>query len=421
MASKTKRRDAGAGALFQDSRGLWTARVELPAGPGGKRRTKVVRSMSKDVAIEKLKKLNADLGRFGDLPTSSPTVATWMPAWLAQVAPSLKPRTLETYRGYSERYIAPTLGKIRLERLTPSHVYALRDKITARPPEGLGLSTTTALQAHRILTKALRDAGRAGLVTKNVADKAHTDAPRRALAVRPALTADEARTLLLSVASDEALAVHWSIALLAGVRQGERLGITREMVDLDRGVLTVAWQLQRFTWRHGCGQHTPEGWPCHKKQGGACPDRHVEIPPDQEARAVYGGLWLTRPKSRAGWREVPIVGPLGAVLTRHLALAEPGDEGLILHRGDGHPIDPRDDSAAWDASLRAAGVRDVPLHSARHTTSTLLADLGVPEQIRMDILGHSSATATRGYTHVTDPQARAAMEGLGKLLAVTVS
>lgn len=413
MPSKTKRRDAGSGALFQDSRGLWTARVELPAGPDGKRRVKVVRSKSKDEAADKLKALNRDLGKFGDLPTSSPTLGAWMPLWLARLD-RLKPRTSRTYRTYSERYIVPTLGKVRLERLSPAHVYALRDKIAGPKPGGLGLSTTTALQAHRILAHALRDASRAGLVTKNVADKEHTDAPVRAVAVRPSLVAADVRTLLDSVNDDERAWLMWSLALTAGLRQGERLGVTLGALHLDatdeegnpRPILSVEWQLQRLPWGHGCGGA------CGRKRGAECPERTVVVPADQEARRVTGGLWLTRPKSRAGWRQVPLLPAVAERLSRWVDEHPTGPEGLVFGA-----VDPRADADAWDAMLKAAGVPDVPLHSARHTCATLLADLGVDEQTRMQILGHSSATVTRGYTHVTSSAAARGIGALGALLA----
>src|SRR5699024_11009260 len=133
--------------------------------------------------------------------------------WLERVArPRLKPRTFETYRGYIDRHISPAIGKHRLERLTPAHVRQMHDSITGR-----GLSSTTALQAHRILAKALTDAMRENHVTRNVATL--VDAPAKAVAGRGALTADEARKLLLSVAHDERHAIRWSLALLAGLRQ----------------------------------------------------------------------------------------------------------------------------------------------------------------------------------------------------------
>lgn len=409
MPSKTRRRDAGSGGLYQDARGLWTAVLELPE-QGNKRRRKVIRSKDKATAARKLKEARAELDRAGDLATSSPTVATWMALWLDRIArPRLKPRTFETYEGYVTRYIVPAIGKTRLDKLTPAHVRRVHEQVT-----GSGLSSTTALQAHRILAKALTDAQREGRVSRNVATL--IDAPRKARSTRGAVTADEARALLLSVAGDDVAAAQWSVALLTGMRQGERLGLTTDAIDLDTGIITVSWQLQRLRWDHGCGDKKGEAWSCGRKRGGSCPDRRLDLPADQEAQRVHGGLWLTRPKSAAGWREVPMAPLLHEVLSRYLATHQPGDAGLIFTREDGHPIDPRDDSAAWDQALRDAGLPDVVLHSARHTTATLLLELDVPEKVRVQIMGHSSATTTAGYTHVADPLMRDALGKLGTLL-----
>lgn len=403
MASKTARRDAGSGGLYQDSRGLWTAVVELPEREG-KRRRKVIRAKDRAVAAKKLRDLRAELDRAGDLPTSSPTLETWLSTWLQRIAaPRLKPNTLTAYQGQIDRYIVPSIGKVRLDKLTPAHVRRMHDFIL----DG-GRSSTTALQAHRILSKALTDAMREGKVTRNVATL--LDAPRKAVVNRGALTADQARTLMLSIATDPRAAASWSVALLAGLRQGERLGLTRDAIDLAAGVITVSWQLQRLRWQHGCAPR------CGRKRGADCPQRHITIPPGQEARQVHGALWLTRPKSRAGWRQVPIAPPLHAILTRYLDAIAPGDAGLVFTRPDRHPIDPSDDAQAWDRALKAAGLPDVPLHSARHTTATLLHELQVPDQTRIRILGHSSATVTAGYTHVSGPEMADAMARLGALV-----
>lgn len=422
MVTRTSRRDSGAGSIYQRADGMWVGALTLPDGPDGQRRRKVVSHRTKAGVTAKLRAMRSDLDHAGDLPTSSPTVEAWMRQWIDRIAaPRLKPRTLATYRGYVDRYIVPSIGKIRLDRLTPDHVrrmhaHALDAGTDERgrplPPR----STTTALQAHRILSKALTDAMREARVTRNVAGL--VDAPRRAVSKRGALTVDDARRLLVAVAHDPDQAARCSVALLAGLRQGERLGITADALDLDAGTLTVSWQVQRLVWSHGCGEQAADGsWPCGKRQAGACRARHVPIPPDQEAVQVYGGLWMTRPKSRAGWREVPFPPLLHEVLRRYTETRSPGDQGLIFTREDGHPIDPRDDSAAWHEALALAGVPDVPLHSARHTTATLLLELGVPEPVRVAIMGHSSATVTAGYTHVADPLMRDAMHRLGAHLA----
>ena len=415
MPPKTRRRDAGQGSLFYDeSSGLYTARVELPSVAGVRRR-KVVRAKTKQEAQRKLRALLSELDRSGDLASSSPTVAAWSGQWLDRIAAQrLKPSTLETYRGYVARYIVPSIGKVRLDKLTAGHVAKMHAAMTEQ-----GLSSTTVLQAHRILTKCLVDAAREGRVQRVVSDREHMDAPRRAAKVRPSLLAADARALLVSVEHDDELWLNWSLALLAGLRQGERLGLTTSMVNLETGTITVSRQLQRLAWQHGCrlpGRSLDDWRPaCGNARAASCPERRVGIPADQEATRVYGGLWLTRPKSRTGWREVPLYRDVRNRLADWMDSHPAGPEGLILLH-DGRPMDPRQDAARWDASLRAAGLPDVPLHSARHTCATLLDDLGADEATRMQILGHSSATVTRGYTHRTSRAAQGGIDALGGLL-----
>ena len=405
---------AAEGTVFQrKSDGMWIARVELPPGPDGKRRRKQAADRSKARAIAKRRELIRDLAKSGDLPTSSPTLAAWLERWLERtVKAHRKPRTYATYRSYVERYIVPSIGRIRLDKLTPAHVARLHEHIV-----GQGLSSTTALQAHRILSRALVYAIREGHVARNVADRDYSDAPAKAVGARPALSADQARLVLAQGhGGDKTMAARLGLALLAGLRQGEALGLTRDAVDLERGYITVAWQLQRLAWSHGCAKRPDGSWSCKRQRAGACHSRTVHIPPDQEARNVHGGLWLTRPKSRSGWRQVPIADALREALAALIDRGEVGPEGLLLLHG-GAPIDPSRDSAAWHAALGRCGLDPVPLHSARHTTATLLFELGVEGDVRQKILGHSSATTTAGYTRVADALDRDAMARLGGLIA----
>lgn len=387
---------------------MWIGYVTLPNGPDGKRRRKKVSSVSKSGAVAKLKVLRADLDKAGDLPTSSPLLSAWLDQWLERIArPRLKPRTLEGYRGQVERYIKPSIGTVRLDRLTPEHVRKMHAYVT----DG-GRSTTTALQAHRILAKALTDAVREGRVMRNAAQL--LDAPTRAVVEREALTAEQAVMLLRSIATDP-MGARWVLALMAGMRQGECLGLTWDMVDLETGIITVAWQSQRLAWNHGCGPAVGGRRPCGMKRGGNCPERQSPIPDGQEGEELGRGLWLIRPKSRRSWRRIVMPDFLIEVLRRHRD-THPGR--FAFTADDGLPVDPSDDYQAWMAALDAAGLPRVPLHSARHTTATLLYALGVPEQTRMEILGHSSATTTAGYTHVDVTMQREAMRQLGVLLAL---
>ena len=64
-------------------------------------------------------------------------------------------------------------------------------------------------------------------------------------------------------------------------------------------------------------------------------------------------------------------------------------------------------------SLAEAGIEDTDLYSARHTTASILLALGVPEDVRMAIMGHSIYATTMQYTDVDLSQARKAIESLG--------
>lgn len=412
------KRAKGTGSVYQRaSDGAWCASIELPSDDPRKRRRKVIVRANKGDLVAALRDARKELERTGDLHTGTVTLAAWLDLWLDRAARTsrLKVSTVPGYQSKIELYLKPSIGKVKLDKLTPAHVQKMHDYVT----ETKGLSPTTALQAHRILAKALTDAVREGRISRNVASL--VDAPRRAVVTIEALDGPQARALLLASASDDVEAASWATALLTGIRQGERLGLTREAIDLDgRQSLTVAWQLKRLRWSHGCAGAATRapagGWPCGKVRGGSCPARLMRIPADQEARQIEGGLWLLRPKSRAGWREVPICDPLAAVL-RHFLEQHPGEPtDLIFTRDGGRPIDPKDDTAAWDAALRRAGLPDVTEHSARHTCATLLHELGVPEQTRIKILGHSSATVTAGYTKVADSLTRDAMRQLGELI-----
>ena len=124
---------------------------------------------------------------------------------------------------------------------------------------------------------------------------------------------------------------------------------------------------------------------------------------------MEGALWLLRPKSVRSWRRVPMAPMLHEILRRYVEAADPS--GLLWGA-----VDPRDDYEAWKAVLVRAGLPHVPLHSLRHTASTLLYALGVPEQTRMEILGHSSATVTAGYTHIDLTMQQDAMRLYGQRL-----
>src|SRR5699024_9054165 len=365
---------------------------------GRRRRKTIVRKYKQDLVAE-MRKVRAELAERGDLPTSSPTLEQWLTYWLREVsARRVRPKTQYEREGDVRRYLTPTLGKIRLDKLTAEHVRRMHNHIT----EELGLSSTTALRCHRLLSVALRDAKRAGRVTRNVATTDYMDAPSAAVVDVRTLDQDEALQVLAAAAT-RADGARWALSLLTGARSGEAIGLEWDRVDFERGTLTFSWQLQRLTYEHGCGDT-----PCRFKRAGNCPHRLVRTPAGFEHRQVDGGLYLVRPKTRTGWRVVPLVDPLYSILERHHNQAGNPTSGLVFG-----VVDPRDDYQAWLQLLADAGVPRIRRHDARHTAATLLLALGVDTKVISQILGHSSVVTTRAYQHASLDMARAALTQLG--------
>lgn len=410
-AKKTRRVKSTGGLYQRASDGMWCASVELPAEPGKRRRKVIVRAKKTD-ALAELRDARKKLERAGDLPTKSTTVAQWCDLWWNRYGMTrLKVSTRDTYRSKIENYIKPSIGKVPLDRLSLDHVYRMHEYVT----DTLGISAASALAAHRVLSVIISDAEREGRVGRNVVKLAHK--PRVGKTTKAYLDNAQARDLLLSVRDDLPLAARWATSLLTGMRQGERLGLTIDMLDFEGRALTKAWQLRRIPFQHGCGDKADGAWPCKRKRGGNCPQRHLDVPADQEVINVNGGLYLTRPKSTASWATIPMVDLLHEILAAYVAKYPPGMHGLIFTRPDGRPIDPADDAGEWDASLRAAGLPDVDGHSARHSANTILSELGIPVDVRQAIIGHASKAVNEAvYTHTSDVRVIDAMKQLSAAL-----
>lgn len=371
-------RGKGEGSVFKDKRGLWTVAIELPPLDGERRRKVIRRKLKKD-ALAELAKLKQQLQARGDLPTQDQTVEQWFTYWLDYKAATVRPNTIRGYRDASAHILA-AIGTVRLTKVTAEHVRRVHNYMA-----GIGMSSTTQLLAHRTMAMSFKQAVREGRIGLNPAEM--TDAPRKRVPQLEALTLDESVMLIEALAHDVDGA-RWLTHILTGARRGEVIGLEDDRVS---DVLDLSWQLQRI----------PLG---------------AVVPPDFERRHLTGGLWLTRPKSRAGWRVVPLVDPLRSILERHIASRPSNPHGLVFAR-DGRPYDPDQVSKEWRAVLAAVGIeKDVRLHDLRHTAVDLLLLAGVPEDVVMEIVGHSSRAMTRSYKSRNSPRLQAAMTSLSDML-----
>lgn len=404
----TRRRDYGSGAVYQRTDGYWIAALEL-GWDKGKRRRRTFSGRTKADVVTKLRTAQRALDAGQSFGTDIPTTGEWLHTWLDDIAAvRVAPRTLSSHRSYVDRHLIPHIGRHRLDKLTPAHVVAWHQTLRNQPKaRGTGtLEESTVLRAHAVLSRALRDAMRMGYITRNPAQM--VDRPSAGHYQPRFLDVDQAATLLRHVV-DDPYGSRWAFALLTGQRQGECLGLRWSHVDLDAGLADIAWSLTRVPYEHGCDL------PCGHRHAGDCPYRRLTVRPSREHIVLDGALCLTRPKG--GKRKVvPLTGALVAWLARDREQHPPGSHDLVWSRNGGRPVDLREDYEEWRTLLARLDLPAVTVHSARHSCVSMLLALGVPENVIMQMVGHSTVAAARRYQHLSTEVAQDAALRLGRLL-----
>lgn len=420
--SKRPRRRKGEGGVSgPDKLGRYRAILELPPVVPGKRNQKTLWGRTVAEVIDKLEDAKAEIRTTGSLSQKSATVNSWYERWAMNNAlPTYKPSQYRTATSLLRMWVLPRIGKKRIADVRPSDILDIYSAMYRA-----GRSSSTALKAHWVLSRFFEDARKEYRVPNVIRDVAP---PKAAPSNRDAIpTADAMKILDAAAKRDDG--IRWWVALLGGVRQGERIGATRDSVNRETHEFTVQWSLTEVAFEHGC-----EGT-CGKKRGGSCPERRPIIMPGLEHKQLYGRLILVRPKSSKP-RTFYLIDPLYEKLIDYLdrTADEPNPHNLIWHRLDGAPWTQGADQAEWRSVLLAAGVispeqakepkdrapgtPDTPTtHFARHTTVSVLMELGVPDAVIGRIVGHIDGRTTALYQHPTAEMERDAMRQLGARFA----
>lgn len=399
--AEQKRRARGEGSLSQRKNGLWVASV--PTGEydkAGRPKRKQKTSMNYDTAVTYLRQLQRD-AEDGVLTTISDTttVRQWLETWLDTViSTQVKPTTLVAYRSAVNSRINPNIGGKRLGSLQPQHIRKMCADIAQKQTSG------SALDAYRVLSKALTDAKREGMLRDNPCER--VPAPKVVRKSRGSHELGDVKKLLAHLVEkgDADLTARWCLALFTGARQAECLGLEWDRVDFEQSTVDYSWTLQWLRLKDRYRRPVDEVYTRDM----------FAVDAGFDFRPVWRTACLIPPKTEGSRRVVPMVAPLKAALQAHRGSAE----GLVWVREGGRPYRKADDAKRWHDTLAAAEVPDLTLHSARHTVATLLQAAGVPEATRMAILGHSTAAMARNYAHVDQTLTRDALGQLDSLLAL---
>ncbi|MFL6024586.1 MAG: tyrosine recombinase XerC [Marmoricola sp.] len=353
----------------------WMGTYESGFTKAGKRRRKTVTGPTEAAVKERLRVKLKELGT-EQAVTKRLTVKAWSDTWLGIAEKENRPNTHSTDKG-AVGWIVETIGHVQLEHLTPEDIRAVHSAIEATR------SSSTAARYHGTLSRMLKAAAADGhYIPSNVF---LVKKPEAAVNDRDAMKTIEALSVL-KAATELPHSSRWVAAFLQGMRQGECLGLTWD--EVGESSLKLAWQLQPLPYRV----------PRDRSSG-------FRVPRGYESRQLDGQMHLVRPKSKAGWREIPMLPVMWQALEAWRSEAPDNPHGLVWPAADGRPASENDDRQEFYGLQGLAEIghpagRYYKVHESRHTTGTLLRLLNVPDEIRLAIMGWSSVASSQNYEHI---------------------
>jgi integrase len=357
------RRGNGEGSITKRKDGLYMARYSVETATGTTKR-KTIYAKTRREAAERLSEALADRDKGLVFDAGSTTVGEFMTRWLEDSAKGdLAPRTYHNYKLQLRKHIIPSIGRVKLSKVSPAHVQAL---YAAKLSDGLKPSSVRYI--HAVLHRALEQAVKWNLIPRNPARA--VDPPKiRKDEITP-LDSQQARKLL-DAASGEKFEALYVLSLTVGVRMGEALGLRWSDIDLDAKTLRVNRQLQRI--RDGGGLVFSEPKNASRRTVDL-PQRAVEALRSHRKQQMEEQL-----RAASGWQ----------------------DYRLVFVSGKGTPLDAQNIvNRHFKPLLRRAGLPNIRWHDLRHSCFTILLARGTHPKYVQHLAGHASIQLTLDrYSH----------------------
>jgi integrase len=289
------------------------------------------------------------------------TLEGYLHFWLKTYAkPKYKPTSYETAETMFERRIIPELGSIRLSKLLPVTIEAFYERLSHK------YSSEYIRNIHNALRRALRQAYKWDVITRNIMEKVNT----------PTIQKKEMEfwsykdwTHFLNVSKDHPHYIFFSLAVRNGMRRGEALGVRWSDIDLERKTLTVR---QTVNWtKSGIIFQTPKTNSSERTieldeyMIQDLRDRRRQI---VERRLIYGTTYE--------------------------------DHDLVCCYETGGPVKPKRITEGFDVLTRKAGTKKIRVHDLRHTHASFLLWIGVFPKVAAERLGMSIQMFNERYSHV---------------------
>lgn len=300
----------------------------------------------------------------------------------------LSPRTVEIYMYHIRNRLLPVLGARRMDEIKPMHIVSLLNDMR-RPDariDGKGpISDRTIAYIYAVMRHLFNIAVDWKLIEEN--PMAGIKKPKYERKKAQFYNSEEVEQVIQALQSEPSM---WRIfvlgAMIGGLRRGELLALEWPDVLFDDGAIHVrkSIPLKRE------GQIFEKGTKNEE-------ERVVEMPLwYMEELKLYRREWIAE-KLKVGelWRG--------------------GDREYLFHAGFGEPLYFTHPTAWWNDFVKRHNLRKIRLHDLRHTSATLLIEMGVPLKAIQERLGHKQHQTTSDiYSHVTKKLSREAANKFDK-------
>lgn len=390
------------GNITRRGENSWRLRFDVGAHFNGRRKVQSVTVRgTKRQAQAKLAELLHSVDRGTYVEPSKITVIEHVRARVAhwKASGTINGKTAERYGELVEHQIAPfPIAAKMLQRLKPIDIEAWHTALRTggRKDGNGGISARTIGHAHRILSKALKEAVKFDLAVRNAAGRDGQRAPKVDAQEVEIVPADKIGDIV-SKLHGRAIFPKVILALFTGMRRGEIVALRWRNIDLADKVIAVRESIEETK------EHGPQFKATKTKNG----LRDITLPD-----IVVDTLSEHRRQE----------------LERRMAMGAgklPADA-LVFPSADGGPQYPRNLSGEWKAACELVGLEPpVTFHALRHTHASQLIDAGIDVVKISKRLGHANPTITlQVYAHLfrkRDDVSAAAINAAVGMLNVTRS
>ena len=239
-----KRRPSGDGMVRKRKDGRWEGRIVVGHKSNG---DSIFRYLSAGSQKELLAKLHRNIEEYRDVDLreeSKMPLGEWLDRWLEEyAAPSVRPSTLEGYRGYVERNIKPRLGNKPVGKITVEDIRQLYRELQEHgrqeehPQYGYKLAGSTIRRIHGVLHEVLDAAAQENLIARNPTDG--ITLPRKKAAPKQVLNNAQLERFMTAIQEDKVWHDFFYTELTTGLRRGEICGLMWQDFDEKAGTLKI--------------------------------------------------------------------------------------------------------------------------------------------------------------------------------------